>query len=190
MAVIPGGREPFASSVVLVGATDQVQRWARRGASPTGRLRLVEEARYRSELAPRLAPGVIAMIGPESTSRRGDGVDAEAVVLVRRSATRRGVADAVMALETPHALLLGRPERLSLRLAGLTRREQEVLTELALGKVNKEIAKNLHVTRQTAQRYVRRVLKKLRVTNRTEAARVALLGDPELPPDPVESVSG
>ncbi len=118
------------------------------------------------------------MAGPERGERSGEGIAAEAVVLVRPGATRRGIADALTALETPHALLLGRPEGLSARLDGLTQREQEVLTELALGKVNKEIARTLHVTGQTAQRYVRRVLKKLRVTNRTEAARVALLGDP------------
>ncbi len=178
MAVIRGRDDPYAWSVVPAGAGDQVQRWARRGGSPTGRLRLVGRERYRPELAPPRGPGVVAMIGAESTERGWGAVDAEAVVLVRRGATRRGVADAVIALETPHAVLLGHPEPLSRRLDGLTRREHEVLTEMGLGRVDKEIATNLHVTRQTAQRYVRRVLKKLRVANRTEAARVALLGDP------------
>lgn len=179
--MIQGSREGVAPPVMLT-LGDRVQQWAWRPGSPTGRLRLLERDGRRSELAPPLVPGVIALVTPESSEPRWDGMDAEAVVLVRPGATRRGVADAVTALETPHALLLGRPESLSHRLDGLTRREQEVLTELALGKVNKEIAKSLHLTRQTAQRYVRRVLKKLRVTNRTEAARLALLGD--LPPGP------
>jgi DNA-binding CsgD family transcriptional regulator len=168
---------------MLVGAGDRAQQWTWRTGSPTGRLRLLGRERHGSDLVPRPAPRPIAMIGPEPRERRREGMDAEAVVLVRSGATRRGIADAVTALETPHALLLGRPDGLSARLDGLTPREQEVLTELALGKVNKEIARTLHLTGQTTQRYVRRVLQKLRVTNRTEAARVALLGDPAPPTD-------
>jgi DNA-binding CsgD family transcriptional regulator len=187
VVVIRPRQDPPASSVVLAGAGDEAQRWTWRTGSPSGRLRLLDrEPHDESELVPRPAPGLNASTGPERGAPGWEGMDAEAVVLVRPGATRRGIADAVTALETPYALLLGRPEGLSARLDGLTPREQEVLTELALGKVNKEIARTLHLTGQTAQRYVRRVLQKLRVTNRTEAARVALLGDPAPPPDLVD----
>lgn len=64
----------------------------------------------------------------------------------------------------------GRPERPF----GITVREQEVLSQLAEGKTNKEIARTLAVTPETAKTYVKRVLAKLGVDNRTEAAIVAI----------------
>ncbi len=57
---------------------------------------------------------------------------------------------------------------------GITLREHEVLTQLAEGKTNKEIASALAVTQETAKTYVKRVLAKLGVQNRTEAAIVAI----------------
>ncbi len=57
---------------------------------------------------------------------------------------------------------------------GITVREHEVLTQLAEGKTNKEIARELAVTQETAKTYVKRVLAKLGVENRTEAAIVAI----------------
>jgi DNA-binding NarL/FixJ family response regulator len=57
---------------------------------------------------------------------------------------------------------------------GITVREQEVLAQLAEGKTNKEIARALAVTQETAKTYVKRVLAKLGVDNRTEAAIVAI----------------
>lgn len=57
---------------------------------------------------------------------------------------------------------------------GITGREHEVLSQLAEGKTNKEIARALAVTQETAKTYVKRVLAKLGVENRTEAAIVAI----------------
>lgn len=57
---------------------------------------------------------------------------------------------------------------------GITVREHEVLGQLAEGKTNKEIASALEVTQETAKTYVKRVLAKLGVDNRTEAAIVAI----------------
>jgi DNA-binding NarL/FixJ family response regulator len=57
---------------------------------------------------------------------------------------------------------------------GITVREHEVLAQLAEGKTNKEIARELAVTQETAKTYVKRVLAKLGVENRTEAAIVAI----------------
>lgn len=105
---------------------------------------------------------------------------APGVLINPGSAAPQAVADALAASETPHALFLGSSPPLSNLLDVLSHREQEVLTELALGKVNKEIATELGVSRQTAERYVRRVLNKLGVVNRTQAARVALFGDSAL----------
>ncbi|KJS35800.1 MAG: hypothetical protein VR70_15035 [Rhodospirillaceae bacterium BRH_c57] len=54
--------------------------------------------------------------------------------------------------------------------AALTRREIEVLTHLREGKPNKIIAHELRISESTVKVHVSRILRKLRATNRTEAA--------------------
>ena len=44
----------------------------------------------------------------------------------------------------------------------LTKREQEVLREIAKGRSNKEIARELHITEQTVKTHVSNVLAKLK----------------------------
>jgi DNA-binding NarL/FixJ family response regulator len=58
----------------------------------------------------------------------------------------------------------------------LTAREQEVLELLALGMSNARIARTLVISEKTAGHHVSRILAKLGVTNRTEAARHATGG--------------
>ena len=57
---------------------------------------------------------------------------------------------------------------------GLTRRELEVLAEVATGRTNREIAEALFISESTAGVHVSNILGKLGVSTRTEAARVAL----------------
>ncbi len=52
----------------------------------------------------------------------------------------------------------------------LTEREVQVLRLVAEGKSNKEIARCLHITTHTAKAHVSRILYKLGVHSRTEAA--------------------
>lgn len=54
--------------------------------------------------------------------------------------------------------------------AGLTARERLVLAEMCRGHPNKVIARVLNISENTAKMHVRRILAKLRVRNRTEAA--------------------
>jgi ATP/maltotriose-dependent transcriptional regulator MalT len=56
--------------------------------------------------------------------------------------------------------------------ARLTPREREVLTLLAQGRTNREIAQDLVISETTAKVHVRHILEKLGVRNRTEAARL------------------
>ena len=58
---------------------------------------------------------------------------------------------------------------------GLTRREQEVLSLIAAGRTNRQIAERLTISLPTAERHVHNILSKLGVTNRTEAAAQASL---------------
>ena len=52
----------------------------------------------------------------------------------------------------------------------LTRREREVLDHLRLGLTNRQIAERLFVSTNTVNKHVQRVLQKLLVRNRVQAA--------------------
>ncbi|HEX6653232.1 MAG TPA: response regulator transcription factor, partial [Thermoleophilaceae bacterium] len=56
---------------------------------------------------------------------------------------------------------------------GLTPRERDVLALVASGATNREIGERLHMAEKTASVHVSRILAKLSVRSRTEAAAVA-----------------
>jgi two-component system, NarL family, response regulator len=56
----------------------------------------------------------------------------------------------------------------------LTRRELEVLREMAKGKTNEEIASDLNIAHGTVKTHVNRMLGKLQVSDRTQAVIVAI----------------
>jgi len=78
-----------------------------------------------------------------------------------------GVAARILALTTTPA---GRELPDGLTDDGLTDREREVLTLLAEGASNTQIARSLGLTLKTVQNYVSRILHKLQVADRTQAA--------------------
>lgn len=56
----------------------------------------------------------------------------------------------------------------------LTRREKDVLMEIASGKSNKEIAASLFISEKTVKTHVSNLLAKLDVADRTQAALFAV----------------
>ena len=65
---------------------------------------------------------------------------------------------------------LATPESASSFPNPLTPRETEVLSYLASGKTNRQIAKELHLSLSTVKRHLERILAKLKVSDRTQAA--------------------
>lgn len=55
----------------------------------------------------------------------------------------------------------------------LTEREQQILTQVAEGRSNKEIANELSLSEKTIKHYMTNILQKLQVRNRVEAALLA-----------------
>lgn len=68
----------------------------------------------------------------------------------------------------------GRPVDPNAPLANLTPREREVLSHLIEGQANKEIARALDIKEITVKVHLTKLFRKLNVTNRTQAVRVAL----------------
>jgi DNA-binding NarL/FixJ family response regulator len=57
---------------------------------------------------------------------------------------------------------------------GLSLREIEVLTHLAQGRTNREIARDLVLSERTVQRHISNIYTKINVRNRAEATTFAL----------------
>ncbi|HXP58333.1 MAG TPA: response regulator transcription factor [Streptosporangiaceae bacterium] len=79
--------------------------------------------------------------------------------------------DAAAPLMAAHATRAAAPRG---GLASLTVREREVLDQLARGRSNREIARELHVSEKTVKTHVSSVLAKLGVQDRTQAALYAV----------------
>ena len=119
----------------------------------------------------------------EAEARLSEGVDAAGIAALRRAhqtSTALGAARLVAEVES-----LSRWYRIDLiadvapaqedplEVYGLTEREREVLAGLAAGRTNQEIADHLYISVKTASVHVSNILRKLGVTGRQEAARLA-----------------
>ena len=58
-----------------------------------------------------------------------------------------------------------------------TKRELQVLKELAIGKFNRDIAKEMEISERTVKNHISSIFKKLDVTDRTQAAVFAIKND-------------
>ena len=59
----------------------------------------------------------------------------------------------------------------------LTKRELEVLIEVANGKLNKKIANELKISERTVKNHISNIFKKIDVNDRTQAAVFAIKND-------------
>ena len=55
-----------------------------------------------------------------------------------------------------------------LKIDALTKREMEVLKEMAVGKFNRDIAKEMKISERTVKNHISSIFKKLEVTDRTQ----------------------
>jgi DNA-binding CsgD family transcriptional regulator/tetratricopeptide (TPR) repeat protein len=121
-----------------------------------------------------------ALAGDERAAR-------EAVAVLKRLGARAASRAFARERRRRGGASLRGPRRTTLaNAAGLTRREQEVLTVLAQGATNPQIAAGLHLSERTVAHHVSSILGKLSAPTRTaavEAARRAgLLGGKDGPP--------
>ena len=61
-----------------------------------------------------------------------------------------------------------------IKLESLTKRELQVLKELAVGKFNRDIAKEMEISERTVKNHISSIFKKLDVTDRTQSAVFAI----------------
>lgn len=60
------------------------------------------------------------------------------------------------------------------KISSLTKRELEILREVSIGKINKEIAIDLNITERTVKNHMVSIFKKIDVNDRTQAAVFAI----------------
>jgi NarL family two-component system response regulator LiaR len=147
----------------------------------------VEALRRIAERRPQTR---VVMLTSYADERRAmEAVDAGASGFLLKDASPRDVVAAIRAARRGEAVLhpavaaklLAERRRPPAAHAELTARELEVLRLIARGLQNKQIAAQLHLSEKTVKTHVSAVLRKLDVTDRTQAAMYAVrerLADP------------
>ena len=141
---------------------------------------------------------VIALAGSSDPTDIDAAFDAGALAYVVKTARPEDVA-ATIRQAFDHSIFLARVQAVGVSPtpeperaveddegAALTRREREILSLVAEGHSNRELARMLWVTEQTVKFHLSNIYRKLDVSNRTEASRWAhkhrLLGTAEAVP--------
>ncbi|HEY9880911.1 MAG TPA: response regulator transcription factor [Leptolyngbyaceae cyanobacterium] len=94
---------------------------------------------------------------------------AEAIRAVYKGYTQMGPGLMEKAI-APIATTPAAPTQLPPELAGLTSREREVLSLIAAGASNREIAESLYISERTVKNHITRILSQLGLRDRTQAA--------------------
>ena len=127
---------------------------------------------------PSLQPAIVLLFSTHRTpSLIAAGVAAGVAGIISKDTTRSGLITSIQAAADGKTVW----SREELRRAGssdsahdievqLTRRERQVLTKLVDGLTNKQIAQELDISYETVKEHVQHILRKLAVTDRTQAA--------------------
>lgn len=131
-------------------------------------------------------PGVPCLIftADDSDSAVLDAIIAGAAGFVLKQAKGAQLLEAIRRIAAGESLLdpavtrrvmdrIRRPPAEDKRLASLTDRERQILTEIAEGLTNRQIGERMHLTEKTVKNYVSSVLAKLGMQSRTQAALYA-----------------
>lgn len=159
-------------SLGMTGSTDPQVIWDFKRASATTRYVVISGNGTFDQVLHYIAEGFHGFIS--KLQRDDEIIEAVQEVLAGRLAVPRGLTPFGSAAETYRAREL--PQR---RVGsqqdpfGLTRRQRDVLTLLADGLSNREIAQALHIAEPTAKIHVSALMRTLNVRNRTEAAVLA-----------------
>jgi DNA-binding NarL/FixJ family response regulator len=135
----------------------------------------VEAIQAILQKAPKAKIIVLSTYGGDEDIFRAFGVGAKAYLL--KDSPREQLLESI---RTVHGGQLSIPSTIGARLAthmrgpNLTKRETDVIKLMAAGKSNKEIGVSLGVSEGTVKIHVGHIFRKLGVTGRTEAIRVAL----------------
>ncbi|NEP17297.1 MAG: response regulator transcription factor [Leptolyngbya sp. SIO4C1] len=125
-------------------------------------------------------PLIEQLIGAGASGFCLKGIEAEALILALQSVAAgaswwdQRSTDEIRAAFSPKATGPARPDPTAASDPPLTQREQEILTLVAAGKTNREIAEQLNITAGTVRVHVHAILQKLDVRDRTQAAIFAL----------------
>jgi DNA-binding NarL/FixJ family response regulator len=122
-------------------------------------------------------PQVIILSSFEPDERVCDAVEAGATGFLLKDSSRTNIVEAICAVGSGCCCL---PPWITSRISerkgrpGLSPRELEVLEMVSKGLTNKEIAQAIQVSHFTVRNHVRRIIDKLDVGDRTEAATLAI----------------
>ena len=139
------------------------RRWGGRGAHP--RVIVLTSFLDDDRLLPALESGAAGYLLKNSQP-------AELARAVRAAQAGEAIIDPTAAARLVNALSNDRASPTALD--QLTKREREVLTLIAQGRANKRIALELGISEKTVKTHVGHVLAKLGVTDRTQAAVLAV----------------
>ena len=99
---------------------------------------------------------------------------AAAIRAVHKGYTQLGPGLMEKAMSAPSEMIVDdRPKQLPPEIAALTAREREVLSLIAAGASNREIAESLYISERTVKNHITHILSQLNVRDRTQAALFA-----------------